>query len=166
MKLIRGNDNRFLLLTPRSASHSFAAAALEQWHPDEFAKWQALSSDEHPAKYLPNLVFPMDCETPAIIVRHPVERFRSACAQRGVTVESLLESPPFGLLPSGPVVRPFIFETQLQACADWLGITVPLPQIDAIDETEKPLLTAGQQSRVRELYAADVELWESLQVTR
>lgn len=167
MKLIRGDNNRFLLLAPRSASHSFAAAALEQWHADAFAAWRASSGDEHPARYLPNLVYPMDCTTPAIIVRNPVERFRSACAQRGVvSVDAFLDSPPFGLLPGGSLVRPFLFETQLQACADWLGITVALPQIDATDEADKPVLTPEQEARVRELFAPDVTLWESLQLPR
>jgi hypothetical protein len=167
MKLIRGDNNRFLLLAPRSASHSFAAAALEQWHAEAFAAWKASDANEHPARYLPNLVYPMDCHAPAIIVRNPVERFRSACARHGVaSVDACLESPLFGLLPGGSLVRPFLFETQLQACADWLGITVPLPRIDATDEADKPTLTQDQEARVRELFAADIALWESLQVTR
>ena len=167
MKLIKGDNNRFLLLTPRSASHSFAAAALEQWHPEGHAAWKASTGDKHPARYLPNLVYPMDCETPAIIVRNPVERFRSACSQRKeIKLETLLETPPFGVLPGGYLIRPFLFESQLQACADWLGITVALPQLDSTDESDKPILTPEQESRVREFFAADIALWESLQVTR
>jgi hypothetical protein len=167
MKLIRGKNDRFLLLTPRSASHSFAAAALEQWHPEDFAEWQASGGDEHPARYLPNLTYPIDCQTPAIIVRNPVERFRSACGQRKVvSVEGYLKSPPFGVLSGGSLIRPFLFESQLQACADWLGITVPLPQLDATDESDKPTLTPEQESRIREFFAVDIALWESLQVTR
>jgi hypothetical protein len=57
----------------------------------------------------------------------------------------------------------FLFESQLQECADWLGITVPLPQIDATEEANKPTLTPEQEARVREIYAADIALWESLQ---
>jgi hypothetical protein len=81
-------------------------------------------------------------------------------------VEEHLESPPFGVLSGGSLIRPFLFESQLQACADWLGITVPLPQLDATEESEKPSLTAEQESRVREFFAVDIALWESLQVTR
>ena len=57
----------------------------------------------------------------------------------------------------------FRFEDQLQACASWLGITQTLPQLGPTEPTEKPTLTAEQEIRVREIYAADIGLWESLQ---
>jgi hypothetical protein len=59
-------------------------------------------------------------------------------------------------------VRHFKFENGLDAVAEYLGLPIPLPQIDATDEADKPTLSAEQEARVREIYAADIALWESL----
>jgi len=162
IKVIVGIEDRRLLLAERSASHSFASAALQQWHPERYEKWA--NSSEHPAKYLPNIVWPIDCESPAIIVRNPIERFRSMVAHKlSRTLEEHLALPTYGPLRSGSWSRCFRFEDQLQECADWLGITVLLPQLDASEENDKPMLTTEQEQTVREIYAADIALWESIQ---
>lgn len=163
-KLIAGNDGRFLLLAERSGSHSLSSAALQQWHPEKFVAWQASVTSEHPARYLPNLVWPYACESPAIVVRNPVERFRSMCGYKAPrTLAEQLAEPTYGPLPTGNWAVSFRFEDQLQECAEWLGITVPLPQLDASEESDKPTLTIEEEARVREIYAADIALWESLQ---
>jgi hypothetical protein len=163
-KVIAGKDERFLLLVERSGSHSLAAAALQQWNPEQYEAWVASGENAHPAKYLPNFGWPWACETPAIIVRNPVERFRSMCVHKAPrTVAEQLEEPSYGPLPGGTWSRCFRFEDQLQECADWLGITVPLSRLSASTETDKPTLTIEEEARVREIYAADIALWESLQ---
>jgi hypothetical protein len=107
-------------------------------------------------------------ENVALVVRNPVERFRSMIAHRQLNVDEQLDSPMYGPLPQGNFVRCFRFEDQLDAAAEWLGLPTPLPQEDATQEAGKPTLTAEQESRVREIYADDIALWESLQegVTR
>jgi hypothetical protein len=163
-KLIAGNDGRFLLLAERSGSQSLSSAALQTWHPDSFTAWGESVAGEHPAKFLPNLVWPYACESPAIVVRNPIERFRSMCVLKAPrTLEEQLSSPSYGPLPSGNWARCFRFEDQLQECCEWLGITMLLPQLDASEEADKPTLTMEQEARVREIYAADIALWESLQ---
>jgi hypothetical protein len=162
IKVVVGIEGRCLLLAERSASHSFAAAALQQWHPERYEQWT--SSSEHPARYLPNIVWPIDCESPAVIVRNPIERFRSMVAHKpNRTLEEHLDSPIYGPLRNGKWSRCFRFEDQLQECADWLGITETLPHLDSTDENDKPTLTLDQEARVREIYAADIALWELLQ---
>ena len=162
-KLIAGNNGRFLLLAERSGSHSLSAAALKQWHHEAFAAWIESGSNEHPAKYLPNLVWPYACESPAIVVRNPVERFRSMCVRKAPrTLEEQLASPSYGPLPSGNWARCFRFEDQLQECCEWLGITMLLQHLDASEEADKPTLSAEQEARVREIYADDIALWESV----
>jgi hypothetical protein len=69
----------------------------------------------------------------------------------------------YGPLPHGDFIRYFRFEDQLDAAAEWLGLSLPLPHEDATDEASKPTLTAEQESLVREIYAADIALLESLQ---
>jgi hypothetical protein len=144
-----------LLLTPRSGSHSIASAALHSWYPD------VEMPDGHPAAALPVIVDWPDCPV-GLIVRDPVERFRSICAHRHLDVDEQLANPVYGPLPQGNFVRYFRFEDQLDAAAEWLGLPTPLPHEDATDEAAKPTLTPEQEARVREIYADDIALWESL----
>jgi hypothetical protein len=102
-------------------------------------------------------------ENVALVVRNPVERFRSMCAHRHLDVDEQLNNPVYGPLPQGNFVRYFKFETELDAAAEWLGLPTPLPHEDASDEAAKPVLTPEQEARVREIYADDIALWESLQ---
>jgi hypothetical protein len=83
--------------------------------------------------------------------------------RRWRTLEEHLDSPVYGPLPQGDFSRYFRFEDQLDAAAEWLGLPTPLPQEDATNEAAKPALTPEQEARVREIYADDIALWESLQ---
>ena len=51
---------------------------------------------------------------------------------------------------------------QLQECADFLGIKVPLTRINE-SKNPKPDLTPEQEDIIRDFYADDVKLWESIQ---
>jgi hypothetical protein len=105
------------------------------------------------------------------MVRDPVERFRSACARQGVSVEEGLTRMDadvhfwslahMGLLAQG--VTHFRFPDQLDACAEWLGLETPVPQLNDEPESSKPTLTPEQETAVRAAYAADIAMWESLQ---
>lgn len=83
-------------------------------------------------------------------------------AHRGLDVGQQLQSPMYPPLPQLPYVRLFRHEDQLQECAGWLGISTPLPHLDATEPASKPTLTPRQEARVRQIYAADIEIWESL----
>ncbi|NBW19292.1 MAG: hypothetical protein EBR82_66085 [Caulobacteraceae bacterium] len=86
------------------------------------------------------------------------------CAHRPErTLEEHLAEPFYGPLPKGNFARYFRFEDQLNEAAEWLGLPTPLPQEDASDPALKPTLTAEQEARVRELFAHDIALWQSLQ---
>jgi hypothetical protein len=84
-------------------------------------------------------------------------------AHRHLDVDEQLQNPFYGPLPQGNFARYFRFEDQLDGAAEWLGLPTPLPVEDATDEADKPVLTPEQEARVREIYAADIALWESLQ---
>jgi len=145
-----------VLLTPRSASHSLARAALTAWYPD------APPPEGHPAQSLPVIIDWPDCPV-AIVVRNPIERFRSMCAHRPErTLEEHLAEPVYGSLPKGIFAKYFRFEDELDAAAEWLGLPTPLLHEDATDPATKPTLTPEQEARVRELFSADITLWESL----
>ena len=122
-----------------------------------------------------------------LLVRDPVERFRSAMAQHNLTAEDVdgvldelrdettnyvqrLRGPKLAanvhFLPQDRFagdVSYFRAPDQIAEAAAALGIAVP----GVINESEagsKPDLTAEQIDRVRSWYADDVALWESLNV--
>ena len=149
-----------ILLTPRSGSHSLAVAALKHFWPDIFI----ITEDCHPAGLFPvQETYTGTQNDLAIVVRNPIERFCSMIAHRHLDVYEQLDKPMYGPLPQGPFAKYFRFEDQLNEAAEWLGLPTPLPQEDATDPALKPVLTPEQEARVREIYAADIALWESLQ---
>lgn len=147
-----------LLLTPRTGSHSIALAAMRTFWPDI-----EVSDSEHPAVFFGvQESWHTKNENVAIVVRNPVERFRSMIAHKGLVINDELISPLYGPLPQGNFARYFKFERDLDLVAEWLGLPLPLPVEDATDEADKPKLTPEQEARVREIYADDIKLWESL----
>jgi hypothetical protein len=163
--VLRIPSGRALLLIPRSGSHSIAVAALQTYWRDQYEACVAAGNDYgHPAAFLPQYESFCGQDDLAIVVRHPVERFRSLCAHRPeLTPDEHIAHLCYGPLPTGTFARYFKFEDGLDAVAEYLELPVPLPQLDATDEADKPTLTAEQEARVREIYADDIALWESLQ---
>lgn len=148
-----------IFLTPRSGSHSLVVAAIAQWWPGTIIG----DAQQHPACWIPwQENWTGDNENVGIIVRNPVERFRSMAAHKQLAVDAQLADPLYGPLPQNNFARYFKFERDLDAVCAWLGLPTPLPQEDATNEMSKPVLTPEQEARVRELYAADVALWETL----
>lgn len=106
----------------------------------------------------------------AVIVRNPVERFRSACARQNLSVEQgllAMESDghfwplkDMGLIADD--IAYFRFPDQINECAEWLGLPTPVPHENGEPEEKKPVLTLEQESAVRLAYAEDITLWESL----
>jgi hypothetical protein len=157
--VLRAPNGNAILLTPRSGSHSLALTAMQAFWPDI-----TVQADGHPAWYFRVQEHWIgDNANVAIIVRNPVERFRSMVAHRPErTLEEHLAEPVYGSLPKGNFVRYFRFEDELDAAAEWLGLPTPLPHEDATDPAAKPDLTPEQEARVREIFADDIALWESL----
>lgn len=157
--ILRVPNENALILTPRTASHSMATAAIHFFWPEII-----IGQEGHPAGYLPiQEHWNGTCENTAIIVRNPIERFRSMCAHKpGRTILEHLNRPVYEPLPKGDF-KYFLFESQLQECAYWLGIHTTLPHIDPSIESNKPILTPDQEAIVRQIYAEDIILWESLQ---
>jgi hypothetical protein len=149
--ILRVPNNNGLLLIPRTGSHSIVTAALQTFWPGVI-----IEEESHPACRLPiQENWNGTNENIAILVRNPIERFRSMCSHKH------LDRPPYGPLPKGDF-KYFLFESQLQECAEWLGLTTSLPHIDASIESNKPILTPDQEAIVRQMYADDIILWESL----
>lgn len=168
-KITVPNGRRFAVVA-RSGSYSICWQSLPeslQHRPDDAVRW-------HPISVAPTRDALSDDEVPdglCCMVRDPVERFRSSCARQGVSADEGLQLTTYdghfwslelmGLLATG--VTHFRFPDQLDACAEWLGLTTPVPQLNEEADAGKPILTAEQEARVREIYADDIALWESLQ---
>lgn len=192
MRYLKCGEKLFAL-NAKTATSSFARAIIARWYPAieqmittaaypegqsaDTGQWQLL------VPYRTRPVGEVVC-----LVRDPVERFRSAMAQvRLADVDATLDElanetgnhpeyrPAKGrrLLSedvhfqpqswfSGDPIRYFRFPDQLGNAAVALDLTLPLPVINESTGV-KPDLTPEQEQRVREWYADDVALWNSLQ---
>lgn len=123
-----------------------------------------------------------------VLVRDPVERFRSACAQLRVddinglldkletggawrrkdrpTIENYHLRPVQGYVPDDDRVgvELFAFPEQLDEAASLAGLETPLPVVNDSESNNppKPDLTDRQIERVLAIYAKDVGLRDSL----
>jgi hypothetical protein len=173
-------NGKSFAFAPRSGTSSLAAAALQRFFPD---KWENQTNGAaHRA--LPFSIDDKwrDC---VIVVRNPVERFVSLCARTGTppctalgrlywvlgagaklaidradiehtSVDWLYHYSPLSSRIENCELFPF---SRLGDAAACLGLP-SLPHINYM--TEKPLLTHEHEQIVREIYASDIALWESL----
>jgi len=174
--------------TSRSGTSSIGLMALKQFHPDRVPDNPIVDGQGHRLNdYAVGPVLPPGC---AIMVRDPVDRFRSLLGRLGVTADRafcwLHYFHDRGPQPQAtdrhdleyvcgttwhhftPVSVFAQADSQLfrfpdiAGMANYLGVTGSEERINACP-VEKPTLTAEQEARVRELYADDIALWHSLQ---
>lgn len=191
MRYLKCGDKLFAL-NPKVGTSSFARAIISKWHPDiekmiteaaypvgqsaDTGQWQLM------IPYRTKPVGEVIC-----LVREPVERFRSAMAQVGIsdvdaTIYELINetgshpeyrpvrgrrllSEDVHFRPqsvySGDPIRHFRFPDQMEEAAKALGLSLPLPVINE-GTGIKPEISESQAAAIRELYAEDVALWNSL----
>jgi len=106
-----------------------------------------------------------------LIVRDPIERFRSACAETRKTPDEALSEQGQKNIHFWPTsrflandCRLYRFESDLAEAAAALGLSLPLPNI-INPNGEKPDLTAEQLLQVQTIYAEDIALYESINET-
>jgi|TARA_B100000085_G_scaffold274156_2_gene290471 hypothetical protein len=182
---------KLLAFNGKCATSTFAWAILRQFYPEivkqlnETTHWAngEKTEDQMLHRWVPKRVHPRKHKV-AQIVREPVERFCSAvafmnlenrCGSIEEIIDDLLNETHSLDGINGTIASNFHFRhqsrfkgdityfrmDQLQECADWLGIKVPLKTINKARQ-EKPVLTAGQKELIREYYADDVALWETI----
>jgi len=150
-------------LNYKSASTAFVRAIIGKHHPELIEGADSMARPHRLLKKVPPL-------RPVLIVRDPVERFRSACAQTGKPPETAIAEirqlpvynvhfwPTSRLVVQG--VQIFRFEDQLEEAAKYLGLDLPLPVANE-SELKKPELTKEQRSEVESIYANDIALHQS-----
>tara|TARA_B110000967_G_C18738102_1_gene486243 strand:+ start:86 stop:955 length:870 start_codon:yes stop_codon:yes gene_type:complete len=119
---------------------------------------------------------PSDKGVVLLIVRDPVEKFRSACAEDNITdvglhldwLESNPEMPrrmhfwPQSRFLQSVDAKLYRFAEDLDALATDAGLTLPLPNITGEHNRPKPDFTPDELVRVQAIYADDITLFESI----
>ena len=114
-----------------------------------------------------------DPVNPVIPLRNPVERFRSACAQEGLTADEAIALIEAGkssghfraqsdyLVPGQNAL--YRFPEHIEELAALLGLDeIPEVNTSATNNGPKPDLTPEQVARVESLYVDDIALYESI----
>jgi hypothetical protein len=173
--IIWHKDNKGLALVTRSGSHCLFKVILETHHPSSIV-FQNETDRWHPIRSIPTTNTIDIAQTPvpeqltfAVIVRDPIERFRSACARLGKTPSEVIAGSldnvhtwtleSMGLI-NHPQARYFLFP-ELEKCAIFLELPTPLEQVN--EEPVKPDLTEEELQFATQHYAKDIEFYNSLQ---
>lgn len=168
--------NKALLFTPRTGSTATARAILTAHYPEKlsFTGWRLPPGVSEPPlqRVVPNGQPAPDAAL-AVVLRDPVERFRSACARANITAAEGLAQLSQGhgtaiamLAPVSNLLRNtdrgcitfFRFPDELGSLAEWLG-TGPIGPENASDPGTKPDLTPDELAAVETAYAEDIELF-------
>ena len=184
--------DKLLAFNPKCGTSTFSWAILRQFYPEIVEQLNTTTQWAHGGKtenqmlhgWVPKKVNPRKRKV-AQIVRDPVERFRSAvgfmnlikrCGSLEAIIDDLLNETAKLDTVKGTIAANFHFTPQsrfsgdltyfrmdqMQDCADWLGIKVPLTVINKT-KIEKPTLSSEQEDLIRDYYEEDVALWESIQ---
>lgn len=157
-------NNKTFAWAPRSGSTAILRALTTTFFPEQLAIPVSTPNgvDPDPHCLCPSASSPTDGNELVILLRDPVERFRSACARTNKTPEEGLASLSsnahftpysewFYRLPS--TFTAFSFETEFDACTTYLGVGV-IPQEN--EGQNKPTLNSEQLTAVQEAYASDI----------
>lgn len=161
------HNGKALALVTRSGSHALMSLMLppvyekkvlsgDRWHPIMNLRGHDLRNG------LPEV------EQICVMVRDPIERFKSSMARRKLNFEQAIaakdEDVHFWSIHSMGLIDEkcsyFLFPTQLNACAHILGLQTPVPYLN--EETEKPQLDAAQLRTLERCYAQDLELFYNI----
>jgi hypothetical protein len=163
-------NHKALALVTRSGSHALMNLMLPENH-ESFVPESLKGQRWHPIMNLkghdlrngfPEM--PICC-----MVRDPVDRFVSSCARRKKSVkQGLLEDddPHFWTMESMSLlnenIKYFLFPQQINECANWLGLTIPVPKLNEEDNIKKPVLNQNEIELVLQKYCKDNELYLKL----
>jgi hypothetical protein len=172
--VIWDNGYKGLALITRSGSHCLFQSILDTHYPEpvitaeEIDRW-------HPVRNIPTQYIIDIAQKPipeqltfAVIVRDPIERFRSACARMQKTpaeviAENLHDVHTWSIESMGLINHPqakyFLF-TNLEQCARFLGLPTPLEQVN--EEPVKHDLSQEELQFLEQYYANDILLFKSL----
>jgi hypothetical protein len=154
--IIKAPNGNGLYLVPRTASYSIAISAMQNWYSN-----LSIDTTKHPACSFPSFEYFNTVKDIAVIVRNPIERFRSMVAYSSLTLEQQLQQPIYPPLTKHQFCKFFLFESELEKIKQWLDLPF-LTHQNGSDLKLKPMLTKKQIDRVRHIFSDDIQLWQTL----
>lgn len=165
------------------ASSTLARAVMEAHHPAVVAQLTDPTRTHYPEganidsvrwQGICPKVAPSERNLTLVLVREPVDKFISACAEVGVTdIPAKLteleagENKDMHFFPQSRLLygnnKLYRFPLDLDALATDAGLALPLPDIDGGADKPKPTLTTAQKNRVKAIYADDLALFDSIE---
>lgn len=149
-------------LNYKAASTAFVRAIVNQYYPELEEKANELI---RPHRLLPKV----SPHNPVLIVRDPITRFPSACAQTDKGIDEAINEikslpvynihfwPTSRLLVHG--IKLYLYESDLQAACEHLGLeSLPLSNVSE----SLPELNQSQEEEVRKIYFDDIALHQSI----
>lgn len=181
--------NAAVAINPKAGSSTLAREIIRVHHPDQeslvttppgegkgTAYPPGKSADTTRLHFLVPKVEALEREVTIIPVRDPVERFRSACAESNRDdVDAVIEDLKENRIPrnshfwnqvrllQGNKAKLYKFPDHFPQLLEEIGVGPDVVDIHQRDNRiEKPELTEAQVAAVKELYADDVRLFESI----
>ena len=163
-----------LALVPRSGTQILFKDIVSKYEPESTSEFVISDTEWKPASTLESIkdlnsldISGLDF---AVIVRDPVERFRSSCVKLNYSVEQalndlenvhLISLKNMGLLDS-PNAKCFPYSNEgLASCSSYLGLDNS-PLLTEEDENKKPVLTQEQIDLIKAAYSHDYEVFVNL----
>lgn len=183
--LTNNEETKCLAFMPRCASTAFGKAFIDAFYPERLDRIKKIKTKNGKPFQGYQLIckltpFPKDGAIKCAMIRDPIERFmsgfarvkklrdmgvdhairlladRPARANQHIASQALMLRGPALSVPSD--IELFRFPDGINACAARLGITMPA-RINESPEGAKPVLTAAQVDRLREVFAEDMDLF-------
>lgn len=163
-----------LAFTPRSGTQILFKKIVHKYEPESTSDFIISYNEWKPASILESIkdlnyldISDLDF---AVVVRDPVERFRSSCVTLNYSVEQalndlenvhLISLKNMGFLDSHKA-KYFAYSNEgLANCSSYLGLDNS-PEITIEDENKKPVLTQEQIDLIKSLYSYDYEVFRNL----
>lgn len=163
-----------LAFVPRSGTQILFKEIVSKYEPESTSEFVISDTEWKPASALESIKdlnsFDVSNLDFAVVVRDPVERFKSSCVKLNYSVEQalsdlenvhLISLKNMGLLDS-PNAKYFAYSNEgLASCSSYLGLDNS-PSLTEEDESRKPDLTQEQIDLIKAAYSYDYEVFSNL----
>ena len=168
------NETVGLAFVPRSGTQILFKEIVSKYEPESISEFVISDTEWKPVSTLESIkdLSSLDISSLdfAVVVRDPVERFRSSCVKLNYSFEQALNDlenvhlvslKNMGLLESSNV-KYFSYSNEgLASCSSYLGLDSN-PPVPEEDESKKPVLTQEQIDLIKSAYSYDYEVFSKL----
>jgi len=162
--------SKTFFIPARSGSTAIYSSVLEKFYPERLNQWK-LSGEIQPHRFMERESIPSN--PTAILLRDPVQRFISSCARIKASPQDALNfNIPINeylyFIPVTEIVKDFTnikyfkFPDQINDFAEYLELSIPVNIENESEIGTKPVLTNDELSKVQDIFADDIDLFNSL----